>query len=77
MANGANANAKDKYGKTALIHGICIQDYSKVKLCPHINLSKASSGNCDIEIVKLLVSNGANMYIKDSIEGQNALIWGI
>ncbi len=28
------------------------------------------------EIVKILVANGANMNIKEGVEGQNALIWG-
>ena len=57
LANKADIDIKDKYGKTALIQACC-------------------GGPVHLEIVKILLTNGASLNIKEALEGQNALIWG-
>ena len=76
LAKGADLNAQDKNGRTALIWAVKKKYIEEEYFEEEYLLKNTSLKKEYLEIVKVLVENGADLDIQDN-EGKTALIWAV
>ena len=89
IKNGANVNAKDNFGRTALLlacgnlKGLQVVQYLlkngadiEIETINGLNALIWAAFNGNIKVVKELIKNGADINDKDHF-GESALIWAV